>query len=430
MVVWAQGPHNPDMRASLSGRLVSLGILIILHSAAFILAFDSLAAHPELAVAGYVPWVVAGGLVFGTLLLVLGLRPVPAVLLLVLWALWVQLVLLPPGFSPLFRLLALAPVLVQTVLSLPRVFGPVLALAELGFFLAGQGTRTAWGQEVAGATREALWGMAAVGAALVIGAWALRSALIQRDEALAEVAHLNQGVQQIVTANVGFQELATALEQTSMRRERLRITREIHDIVGYTLTNQTMVLQAAVVLLDRDHEKLRELLDSAQESARSGLQEVRQALRQLRAGAEQPQAFLNRLLQLCRTFERATSVVVELSGAQTPDDLPPAVEMVLYRMVQEGLTNAFLHGKATRVSVGLTLDEEGLTVHLGDNGTGADQVSEGIGMTGMRERLAGFGGTLGYEGGVHGFTIWAKVPRVALQEDLGGRGNDSSADRR
>ncbi len=405
------------MQASLSGRVVPLGILVILHGAAFVLALESLAAQPELAAAGYVPWVVAGGLVFGVLLVVLGLRPVPAALTLVLWALWVQLVLLPPGFSPLFHLLALSPVLVQTVLSLPRVPGPLLALAELGFFLAGQGARTAWGQEVAGATREALWGLGAVGSALVIGAWALRSALVQRDEARAELLHLNQGVQQIVAANVGFQELATAVEQTSTRRERLRITREIHDIVGYTLTNQTMVLQAAVVLLDRDHEKLRELLDSAQESARSGLQEVRQALRQLRGSADQPQAFLNRLLQLCRTFERATAVSVELSGAQTPDNLPPAVEMVLYRLVQEGLTNAFLHGKATRVSVGLTLDDEALTVHLGDNGTGADQVSEGIGLTGMRERLAAFGGTLGYESGSHGFTVWAKVPRGALQDD-------------
>jgi len=397
-------------------RLVPLGTHLVLHGATILLALQTLSSRPETAPAGYVPWLVGGGFIVGALLVLTKPRPVPATLVLVIWTMVVQLVLLPPGFPVSFRLLALAPVLIQTVLSLPAPWGPGLALAELVVSLAGQGNRTAWGLEVAAAGDESLWGLGAVGLVLIGGAWALRTAFHQRDQAETELVHLKEGVQQIVQANVGFQELAAAVEQTSMRRERLRITREIHDIVGYTLTNQTMVLQAAVVLLDRDHEKLRELLASAEESARGGLQEVRQALRQLRVGAERPVAFLNRLNQLCRTFENATAVRVELSGTQTPDDLPPTFELVLYRMVQEGLTNAFLHGKATRVSVGLTLGTE-LVVHIADNGTGAEEVTEGIGLTGMRERLAAYGGTLEYKGGAHGFTVWARVPRTSLVEE-------------
>jgi signal transduction histidine kinase len=397
-------------------RLVPLGILLVLHSAAFLLAVQALALHPVVAPAAYVPWLIVVGLGIGAALALTSPGAVPATLVVLIWAMTVQLILLPPGFSMTFRVLVLAPILIQTVLTLPAAWGVVLALGELGFFLGGQGARTAWGLEVVGSTDETLWGLGALGSALVGGAWALRSAFRKREAAEAEVVHLKEGVQQIVLANVGFQEMAAAVEQTSTRRERLRITREIHDIVGYTLTNQTMVLQAAAVLLDRDHEKLRELLASAEESARSGLQDVRQALRQLRVGAERPVAFLNRLNQLCRTFERATAVKVELSGAQTPDDLPPTLELVLYRLVQEGLTNAFLHGKATRVSVGLGLDGD-LTVHLADNGTGAEEVTEGIGLTGMRERLAALGGTLNYQGGAHGFTVWAWIPRSALLEE-------------
>ena len=398
-------------------RLVSLGTLLVLHGAAFALAFQTLAIHPESASAAYVPWVVVLGFVVGAVLVWWSPRAVPASLTLILWAFLVQLVLLPLGFSTTFRLLALAPVVVQTVLTLPALGGPALAVCELGFFLAGQGARTAWGQQVLAATEETLWSLAAFGIVLIGGAWALRSAFVQRETLEAELVHLKEGVQQIVTANVGFQEMATAVEEVSTRRERQRITREIHDIVGYTLTNQTMVLQAAVVLLDRDHVKLRELLDSAQESARAGFQDVRLALRRLRIDAERPVAFLNRLSQLCRTFERATLVRVELSGSQTPDNLPPAVELILYRIVQEGLTNAFLHGQATRVSVGMTLDDHELLVHLADNGNGAEQVTEGIGLTGMRERLGPLNGTLEYRGGVHGFTVWVRIPRTALQEE-------------
>jgi signal transduction histidine kinase len=263
---------------------------------------------------------------------------------------------------------------------------------------------------VAATADETLWGLGAVGLTLVAGAMAARSAFRQRDEAVAELVHLKEGVQQIVQANVGFQEMANEVEQTSVRRERLRITREIHDIVGYTLTNQTMVLQAASVLLDRDHTKLRDLLESAEESARSGLQEVRQALRQLRDGSDRPVAFLNRLHHLCRTFDQATSVNVVLAGSRAPDNLPPHLELVLYRIVQEGLTNAFLHGKATRVTVGLALEGGQLTCTLADNGAGASDIEEGIGLTGMRERLAPYGGTLEYRGSDHGFTVWARVP--------------------
>lgn len=398
-------------------KLIPLGGLAVLHAATLVLAFGTLARDPAAAPAGYVPWLVTLGLLAACALVLRAPGPVPTALVLILWALTIQLVLLPPGFSVPFRILAMAPVLVQTVLSLPPAAGPALALAELAVFLSGQGSRTAWGQEFPGATEGTLWGLGALGVTLIGGAWALASALRKREAAEGELAHLREGVQQVVQANVGFQELAAAVEESSMRRERLRITREIHDIVGYTLTNQTMVLQAASVLLDRDHDKLRDLLASAEESARAGLQEVRQALRRLRDGAEKPVAFLNRLQQLCRTFERATDVRVELSGAQTPDDLPPALEMVLYRLVQEGLTNAFLHGQATRVSVGLALDEGDLTVHLADNGAGAETVNEGIGISGMRERLAPFAGELGYRGGAAGFTLWARVPRASLKEE-------------
>lgn len=398
-------------------RLIPLGAHLVLHAAAAALAIEALAALPTEAPAGYVPWLVVLGFLLAVSLTLGRLAAFPASLVLALWAIVVQLVLIPPDFSFAFRLLVLAPLLGQSVLSLPGLWGPAAATAELLFFCAGQGARITWGTPVAAAEDGVLWGIAAVGVVVVGGTWSLRAAFRERDEARAELQHLKEGVQQIVTANVGFQELAVSMEQSSMRKERLRITREIHDIVGYTLTNQTMVLQAAVVLLDRDHAKLRDLLDSAQESARAGLQEVRQALRQLRVGSDRPQGFLNRVHQLCRTFEAATSVKVELSGAQIPEDLPPALELVLYRMVQEGLTNAFLHGQATRVSVGFALDDEGLHLHLADNGKGAEQVSEGIGLSGMRERLTPFQATLDYGSGPHGFTVWATVPRSVLQEE-------------
>jgi signal transduction histidine kinase len=400
-----------------SSRLPQIGLLVIFYGAGMALALSTLAHRPDTVQAGYVPALLTFGLVLGIGLVIASPQPFPTVLVIVAWTISVQLLLFPAGFSTAFRIVATVPLLVQTVFSIPTGWGPVLAVMELLVLMSGQGDRIAWGLTVTATDRESLIGMGAIGLAATGGAWGLRAALLKRAEAEDEVAHLREAVQQIILANVGFQELATVVERTSTRQERLRITREIHDIVGYTLTNQTMVLQAAAVLLDRDHDKLRELLSSAEESARAGLQEVRQALHQLRDGTERPLAFLNRVHQLCGSFERATSVRVELSGAQLPDNLPPALELVLYRMIQEGLTNVFVHGKATRVSVGLALDSAQLSLRLADDGQGAEAITEGIGLAGMRERLAPFGGSLEYAGSVHGFTVWARIPRTALGEE-------------
>jgi signal transduction histidine kinase len=400
-----------------TNRIFPFGLLVILHGAALILSFQTLSRQAETANAAYIPWIVIFGFIVGSGIVFIAPRPFPATLVLLVWTMAVQLSLFPPGFSTTFKLMVMAPVLVQTTLSLPGAWGPLAALLELLFFLTGQGDRIAWGQPVSATTWETLMGMGAAGLALIGGSWGLRSAFRQRADATAELCRLKEAMEQIVLANVGFQELATTVEYASTHRERLRITREIHDIVGYTLTNQTMVLQAATLLLDHDHRKLRELLASAEESARTGLQDVRQALRQLRMDAEKRPAFINRVDQLCRTFERATSVIVQLTGAQTPDSLPPEVEHVLYRIVQEGLTNVFLHGKATQVSVGLRMDEAGLSLRLADNGLGAEQVTEGIGLAGMRERLAPFGGTLDYEGSAYGFTVRAWIPCASLGEE-------------
>ncbi|MEI8094611.1 MAG: sensor histidine kinase [Spirochaetales bacterium] len=398
--------------------LVPLAALTLVQAANLLLAalvLPGVATHPL----GYIPWVLLAGWGLGTVLLAFRPDPVISFLLLACWAMSVQLLLLPPGLPPTFGTLAVAPVLAVGVLALPRWWGPTFSLGVLLVSLLTQGPRLAWGLEVPGADAPSQWSLAVLGVTLVLGAWSVRAAFARAERAQTELAHLKEGLGQIIQANVGFQDHAASMEAASSRRERLHITREIHDIVGYTLTNQTMVLQAAKVLIDRDHERLRELLESAEEAARSGLQEVRQALRQLRAEAERPPGLLNRLHHLCRTFEQATSVQVRLSGDQLPEELPDGLEPVLYRIVQEGLTNAFLHGKATKVTARLALErrpgtDSSLSVAISDNGQGADSVVEGIGLTGMRERLSGFGATLVYRAEAHGFTVSVQIPLPAL----------------
>ena len=123
------GPH----------RLVPLSALLVVQGASAVVALETL-SRQSVSTAGYVPWLIGFGSLLAVALILLQPRPVPSTLVLLIWAFSVQLILLPPGFSVAFRVLAMVPLLIQTVLTLPNVPGLVLGALELVFFVTGQGT--------------------------------------------------------------------------------------------------------------------------------------------------------------------------------------------------------------------------------------------------------------------------------------------------
>ena len=93
-------------------------------------------------------------------------------------------------------------------------------------------------------------------------------------------------------------------------------------------------------------------------------------------------------------------------------ELPDRIDLLLYRLVQEGLTNAFRHGRASEVSVNLWITTDELTVAIKDNGRGAAVIEEGVGLSGIRQRVGGLGGSLSYKAGTDGFSLSVRVPVV------------------
>ncbi len=226
-----------------------------------------------------------------------------------------------------------------------------------------------------------------------------------------QVARLDQAVGQLSSANLGYQQYANTVEQASMMEERKRITREIHDTIGYTLTSNIMMMEAAIDMVRRDPEEVKTLMETARANARVGLEQIRNALHILRA-QEEPRVPLANLIEgLAQVFRQATEVDVVVNYGNLPDSLLPAAEAALHHFVQECLTNSFRHGQATRVEITLWVNDGGhLLAYVSDNGKGADKVEEGIGLAGMRERLAALRGTLEVLSRVGGFTVMADIP--------------------
>ena len=268
----------------------------------------------------------------------------------------------------------------------------------------------AWGVSLAGVPplSAALLGLYLLFLAWLVGMVGSRGQKIRRQN--EELERIDRTVRALSEANLDFQELATRVQRETQEQERKRITREIHDIVGYTLTNIQMMMEAATDLVRRDSSGLEDLLVKSRDQAQRGLLETRRAMRNLRAVSEVKSGGLGRVTEVARIFERATKVAVRLNFGNAPETLGERVDDVVYRMVQECLTNALRHGNATEITVSFWIVGRALRLSISDNGVGSKEIVPGIGLAGMAERLIHIGGTMKAENTPFGFQVFSEIP--------------------
>lgn len=199
--------------------------------------------------------------------------------------------------------------------------------------------------------------------------------------------------------------------------ERARIARELHDLVAHNVS--VMVIQAGAErhALPQDQASTRETLSSIEQAGRQALAEARRLLGMLRRNGEheelEPQPSTDQLEFLVEQVQRAgLPVSFEVQGERVP--LPAGVDLCIYRIVQEGLTNALKHAGPAHAEVLLRYARRSLEVEIRDDGRGLSKpVADGAGhgLIGMRERVALYGGelTAGPRDG-DGFEIRAHLP--------------------
>jgi signal transduction histidine kinase len=213
-------------------------------------------------------------------------------------------------------------------------------------------------------------------------------------------------------------------EEEARRRvqaERLRIARELHDAVGHHVALINVQAGALTVLLDQDPAGARESVGHIQNASEAALEELRLTVGLLRQpGDEQepvePAGRLGRLDELIASFTAAgLQVTCEVTGPVR--QLPEAVDLTAYRLVQESLTNTTKHATATSASIRLTFGPGTLALSVENDGpasrSGAATPRHGI--IGMRERAAALGGHLDagpLPGG--GFRVTAELPAPVL----------------
>ncbi|MGK3209202.1 sensor histidine kinase [Amycolatopsis sp. MEPSY49] len=207
--------------------------------------------------------------------------------------------------------------------------------------------------------------------------------------------------------------------------ERLRIARELHDLVAHQITLANAQATVAAHLFATRPEQARKSLDELVGTTRQALDELRATVGLLRHPEEdtsgtsaltEPAPGLAQVPELLSTFHRA-GLAVSIHEDGTAGPLPPAVDLTAYRVIQEALTNVAKHAATGGAEVRLVRDRDQVTITVTDDGGGARETQErppGYGLIGMRERVAAVGGTL--DAGARpegGFRVSARLPLPA-----------------
>lgn len=205
---------------------------------------------------------------------------------------------------------------------------------------------------------------------------------------------------EIEAQNVALRATRRLLEQSSRSSERLRISRDLHDVRGHRLTALSLELEAA---LHTAPGASRAHTERARDVARELLSDVRSTVGELRTSDDDPEA------ELASIVAGVGAIRVDLR-VETGPVRDPAVIELLVRAVQEVVTNTLRHASATALRVTVRRGADGdIELEAADDGEGAREVRPGNGLTGMRERVEALGGALRVDGS-DGFRVVATIP--------------------
>lgn len=208
---------------------------------------------------------------------------------------------------------------------------------------------------------------------------------------------------ELLDAHRQLKQYTDELNRLTVVEERNRIARDLHDTLGHNMTALIMQLQMAEHLMKEDASKAEGLLQSSTRTAKESLEGIRAVVETLR-GPESALAPADAIKRLVGDFSVKTGIDIRLDIEGDAGVKASAANTALYHIIQEAITNAARHGKATRIAVGLAYSPDSVSFTVEDNGTGPESIKEGYGLKGIKERVEAFGGQVSYEMG-EGFCI-------------------------
>ena len=199
---------------------------------------------------------------------------------------------------------------------------------------------------------------------------------------------------ELEVANIQLREMARTSEENVKMKERNRLAREIHDILGHSLTSITTGIEACVEIIGYDKELAKKQLDRILELSRKGLVDIRRSVKELKIDSIAKSELIPAIETLVKDTTECTPVNIEFRIIGEILKLKDDEDQTVYRIIQESITNAIRHGHATIIHLTMEYSQHLLTITVKDNGIGSEDINPGFGLKHIRERIDMLKGTM------------------------------------
>lgn len=226
---------------------------------------------------------------------------------------------------------------------------------------------------------------------------------------IQENEYISKKLSMVAMINKKMQKYVIVTEKFGEKNERKRLARELHDTIGHALAGMAVGVDACITMIDKNPQLAKVQLKIISKAIRKGMKDVRNSLNKMRPDFLQQYRLKEAIEKMKEEISDVTDLKINLNYQIDETGFDTKIEDILFRVIQESITNSIRHGLATVVDIDIYKENNLLCLKIKDNGKGCKAINYGFGLKQMVERVSQIRGDINFYS-ENGFTTEIKIP--------------------
>lgn len=226
---------------------------------------------------------------------------------------------------------------------------------------------------------------------------------------IQENEYISKKLSRVAMINKKMQKYVIVTEKFGEKNERKRLARELHDTIGHALAGMAVGVDACITMIDKNPQLAKAQLKIISKAIRKGMKDVRNSLNKMRPDFLQQYRLKEAIEKMKEEISDVTDLKINLNYQIDETGFDTKIEDILFRVIQESITNSIRHGLATVVDIDIYKENNLLCLKIKDNGKGCKAINYGFGLKQMVERVSQIRGDINFYS-ENGFTTEIKIP--------------------
>lgn len=226
---------------------------------------------------------------------------------------------------------------------------------------------------------------------------------------IQENEYISKKLSMVAMINKKMQKYVIVTEKFGEKNERKRLARELHDTIGHALAGMAVGVDACITMIDKNPQLAKAQLKIISKAIRKGMKDVRNSLNKMRPDFLQQYRLKEAIEKMKEEISDVTDLKINLNYQIDETGFETKIEDILFRVIQESITNSIRHGLATVVDINIYKENNLLCLKIKDNGKGCKAINYGFGLKQMVERVSQIRGDINFYS-ENGFTTEIKIP--------------------